>query len=56
MHDINPITPPYINVRFGEIFHKNPAIKLEGSAAKPIAVWKTPRAVALISLGDKSET
>jgi len=38
------------------MFHRNPAIRPAGIKAKPVAVSKAPREVALSSTGDKSET
>lgn len=44
-----------MNVVSGHMSHRNPAIKLAGSAANPIDVWKAPSAVPVSFLEVKSE-
>ena len=54
---VNAMINPNIKVISGATFcHKNPAIRLAGSAIRPMVVWNAPKAVALNSSLDKSDT
>ena len=56
-NDANNATPDEnINVIDGLIFHKKPAIKLDGSAIKPVSVWYVPIATPFNFALERSAT